>query len=193
MASEEIYELNHREFVVLGLIAEYPSHAYSINQRIDERGMRDWTSIGKSSIYNDLTNLEKNGLVESYREEVDNRIRKVYSISENGFKTLKENVYNILKDFIGKKDEDFYVAFSLLPILTNEQQIEAINSSLNKIKKHKKELEDMLEKNSHMPLNVRGLFVHPIKILGIDIEFLNWVLGEIKKEEGNIGSKTQDK
>ncbi len=193
MASEEIYELNHREFVVLGLIAEYPSHAYSINQRIDERGMRDWTSIGKSSIYNDLNNLEKNGLVESYREEVDNRIRKVYSISENGFKTLKENVYNILKDFIGKKDEDFYVAFSLLPILTNEQQIEAINSSLNKIKKHKKELEDMLEKNSHMPLNVRGLFVHPIKILGIDIEFLNWVLGEIKKEEGNIGSKTQDK
>ena len=65
------YELNHREFVVLGLVAEFPSHAYSINQRIDERGMRAWTSIGKSSIYSDLNNLEEKGLVDSYREEVD--------------------------------------------------------------------------------------------------------------------------
>jgi DNA-binding PadR family transcriptional regulator len=52
------YDLNHRAFVLLGLVAETPSHAYNIDQRIKERGMRNWTNIGTSSIYNIINNLE---------------------------------------------------------------------------------------------------------------------------------------
>ena len=193
MTIESNYELNHREFVVLGLIAEFPSHAYSINQRIDRRGMRDWTSIGKSSIYSDLNNLEKSKLVDSYREEVDNRIRKVYRITDYGFEILKKKTYNVIKEFIGKNDENFYVAFSMLPILTKEKQIKAITNSINKIKININGLENMLTENSHMPLNVRGLFVHPIKILEIDIVFLNWVLEEIKKRGGKVDPKASGK
>jgi len=193
MTTVRYYDLNHREFVILGLIAEFSSHAYSINQRIDERGMRDWTSIGKSSIYSDLNNLEKSKLVDSYREEVDNRIRKVYKITDYGFEILKKKTYKVLREFIGKNDENFYVAFSMLPILTKEQQTEAITNSLNNITKHKKALENMLNENSNMPLNVRGLFVHPIKILGIDIEFLEWVLEEINKGGGKVGPEAYGK
>ncbi len=173
--------LTHRQFVLLGLIAEVPSHAYNINQRIEERGMRDWTAIGKSSIYRIIGELEDAEFVEFYEEEVDNRIRKVYTITDQGFKILKKKAYNVISEFIGKKDEDFYVAFSMLPILTKKQQIDAITKSLKKIKTHQRELEKMLEEISHMPLNVRGLFVHPIKILGTDIEFLEWALKEIQK------------
>ena len=139
MTSEIEYVLNHREFVILGLVAEFSSHAYSINQRIDERGMREWTSIGKSSIYSDLNNLEENKLVESHREEVDNRIRKVYTITDFGSKILKTKTYNVLREFIGKNDEDFYIAFSMLPMLTQEEKIETITNSLNMIRKNKKE------------------------------------------------------
>ena len=177
----EEYMLNHRAFVLLGLVAEIPSYAYNINQRIEERGMRDWTNIGKSSIYNIITKLEEDGLVESYIEEVDNRIRKIYTITDYGSEILRNKAYNVISEFIGKNDEDFYVAFSMLPILTKKQQIDAITKSLKKIKTHQRELERMLEEISHMPLNVRGLFVHPIKILGIDIEFLEWALKEIQK------------
>ncbi|MFX0080578.1 MAG: PadR family transcriptional regulator [Candidatus Hodarchaeota archaeon] len=176
--------LNHAEFIVLGLIAELPSHAYNINKRIEERGMRNWTRIGRSSIYRVIKNLEKKGLTNKWLEEVDNRTLKVYNITEKGSIVLKEKIFNTIKEFIGRNDEDFYVAFSMLPILTEEQQIEAFTNSLNRIIKHKKELEDMLEENSKMPLNVRGLFLHPIKILGTDIEFLNWVLDKIKNGEG---------
>ncbi|MCK4687498.1 MAG: helix-turn-helix transcriptional regulator [Candidatus Lokiarchaeota archaeon] len=177
----EEYILNHRAFVLLGLVAELPSYAYNINQRIEERGMRDWTNIGKSSIYNIITKLEEDGLVESYIEEVDNRIRKIYTITDYGSEILRNKAYNVISEFIGKNDEDFYVAFSMLPILTKKQQIDAITKSLKKIKTHQRELEKMLEEISHMPLNVRGLFVHPIKILGTDIEFLEWALKEIQK------------
>lgn len=185
--------LNHAEFIVLGLIAEYSSHAYDINKRIEERGMRDWTNIGRSSIYRVIKNLEKKGLTNKWIEEVDNRTLKVYNITENGFRILKEKVFNVISEFMGKKDEDFYVAFSMLPLLSQEEQIKAINHSLDKIKKHKKGLERMLEQNSHTPLNVRGLFEHPIRILGTDIEFLVWVLEEIKKGGGQIDPKSYGK
>ena len=188
-----IISLNHAEFIVLGLIAENPSHAYNINKRIEERGMRDWTNIGRSSIYRVIKSLEKKGLTDKWIEEIDNRTLKVYNITENGSRVLKEKVFNVIKEFIGKKDEDFYVAFSMLPILTQKQQFEAITNSINNIKKDIKGLEDMLEENSHMPLNVRGLFVHPIKILEIDIEFLNWVLEEIEKGGGKVDPEVYDK
>ncbi len=187
------YVLNHRAFVLLGLVAEIPSHAYNINQRIEERGMREWTKIGKSSIYNIITKLEEDGLVESYTEEVDNRIRKIYTITDYGSDILKNKVYKVLSEFIGKNDEDFYIAFSMLPILTREQQIDAIRKSLKKIKNNRKRLEKMLKDNSYMPLNVRGLFFHPIKILETDIEFLEWVLEEIKKRGGKVDSEAYGK
>jgi len=113
--------LSHKQFVILGLIAEEPSHAYSINQRINERGMRAWTAIGKSSIYRIILELEKIKLVEYYEEEVDHRKRKVYTVTDYGIKILKEKVYNVIKGFIGKNDEDFYVAFSMLPLLNKKK------------------------------------------------------------------------
>lgn len=189
MTSTKPYKLTHREFVVLGLISEESSHAYKIDKKIEERGMRDWTSIGTSSIYSDLNNLDENGFVDSYHEEHDNRMRRVYEITEKGLSNLKKKAYNVLREFYGKNDEDFYVAFSMLPILSKEEQIEAISHSIRKIKNHIGELNAMLEENSKMPLNVTGLFIHPIKIMEADVEFLEWVLKKIKEGKGNFNPK----
>ena len=182
MSVEEDLGLSHVAFAVLGLVAEHPCHGKDINERIEERGMREWTAIGKSSIYGVLKNLKKKDLVGSWVEEEDNRMVKMYQITPKGEIVLKSQIYRILNEFIGKNDQDFYMAFSMLPVLSQEEQIEAITNSLNSIRENKKELEQMLNKNSKMPLNVRGLFVHPIKILETDIEFLEWVLEEIKEE-----------
>lgn len=183
------YQLNHSEFIVLGLIAEEPSHAYQLNEKIKERGMRDWTSIGKSSVYRVIKSLRKEGYAERWIEEVDNRVIKVYQITEKGLKTLKKHVYEVLKCFYGRNDEDFYVAFSMLPLLSKEKQIEALNYSIENMKIHITELKQMLEENSQMPLNVTGLFIHPIEILKTDIKFLEWVLEQIKKGKGSAVPK----
>ncbi len=184
--------LSHKQFVVLGLIAETPSHAYNINQRIEERGMRDWTAIGKSSIYRIMIELEDTNLVEYYEEEVDHRKRKVYTITDYGAKILKEKVYNVIKGFIGKNDEDFYVAFSMLPLLNTDQLIEAFSYSIEIMKQHKIELENMLNVNPNFPINVSGLFIHPIKILETDILFMEWVIEKIK-EGDEYGKKIPGK
>ncbi len=193
------YTLKHRAFVILGLISEKMHeggcHAYDINKRIEERGMRDWTNIGVdfsfSTIYRTLDRLENDELVESFEEEIDNRTRKNYKITEFGYDILKKKVYNVLYNYIGKMDEDFYVAFSMFPILSLEEQIEAFSHTLEIIKTHRKELKNMLDEMlsnfSGMPINVTGLFIHPIKILETDEEFFEMVLEEVKKVEGNIG------
>ena len=115
MAELDDYELDHKGFIILGLVAEYPngSHAYSVNTRIEERGMRAWTNIGKSSIYRIANDLEKQGLVESFEEEYDNRVRKIYKVTDFGFHMLKDKTYNVLKEFYGRNDKDFYVAFPI--------------------------------------------------------------------------------
>ncbi len=195
----ENYALKHRAFVILGLISEKMHeggcHAYDINKRIEERGMRDWTNIGVdfsfSTIYRTLDRLENDELVESFEEEIDNRTRKNYKITEFGYNILKKKVYNVLYNYIGKKDEDFYVAFSMFPILTLEEQIEAFSHALETIKTHRIELRNMLDEMlsdfSKIPINVTGLFIHPIKILETDEEFFEMILEEIKKFGGKIG------
>jgi DNA-binding PadR family transcriptional regulator len=194
----ENYNLKHRSFVILGLINEKMHeggcHAYDINKRIEERGMRDWTNIGLdfslSTIYRRLDRLENDELVVSFEEMSDNRTRKIYKITEYGYKILRKKVYDVLNNYLGKKDEDFYIAFSMFPILSPEEQIEVFSHALILIKKHRMELKHMLDemlKNfPQVPVNVTGLFIHPIKILKTDEEFFEMVLQEIKKVEGRI-------
>lgn len=199
MSDPKQYNLKHRHFVILGLLAEDPQgdHAYNINKKIDERGMRNWTNIGVdislSTIYRILDRLENNRLLESFSEEVDNRPRKVYKLTNLGYSALKQKIYTVLKEFYGKEDEDFYVAYSMFPILTKEEQIEVFTHSLNKIKTHKKELEEMLKENAQYPMTITGLFKHPIMILQTDIEFLEWVLKEINEGKSELGPKAYNK
>ncbi|TFF87615.1 MAG: PadR family transcriptional regulator [Promethearchaeota archaeon] len=183
-SQEHKYSLNHSEFIVLGLISEEPSHAYGLNEKIKKRGMRDWTSIGKSSVYRVIKDLEEEGLAERWIEELDNRVVKMYQITDKGRRILKNHVYYVLKEYYGKYDEEFYVAFSMLPLLSKEELIEAISHSVEIIKAHINELKKMLEENSEMPLNVTGLFIHPIEVLKTDRKFLEWVLEELKKGKG---------
>jgi len=46
----------------------------------------------------------------------------------------------------------------------------------------------MLKGNPNYPINVSGLFIHPIKILETDILFMEWVIEKIN-EGDEFGSK----
>ena len=196
-------ELNHNQFTLLGLVSEgepeyqyQATYPYMINKKIKERGMKAWTNMGemgRSSIYRILKELESLKLITHYTEEVDNRRRKVYSITEKGITLLKKRIYKVISTFMGKNDEDFYVAFSMLPLLRQRQQIQAFTKSIEKITNHIKELEEMLKENAQFPLNVIGLFMHPIEILKTDVKFLRWVLEEVKKGKGKVSYSDYNK
>ena len=80
-------ELTDSELLVLGLVCEMPRHGYELEQVIETRGMREWTSIGFSSIYFVLGKLEKMSLVSAGKPSGP-KARKVYSITDRGLKAL---------------------------------------------------------------------------------------------------------
>ena len=76
------------EITILSLIAESSRHGYEIEQVIEQRGMRDWTEVGFSSIYYLLKKLERDRLIEGRLEKPPGRgpARKVYHITQEGRK-----------------------------------------------------------------------------------------------------------
>ncbi|NOX28864.1 MAG: winged helix DNA-binding protein [Actinobacteria bacterium] len=82
-------ELTNAEFAVLSLLGEAPRHGYELEQVIAERGMRDWTEIGFSSIYYVLAKLEKADLV-THETAAHPKAAKVFSPTEAGYRTLAD-------------------------------------------------------------------------------------------------------
>ncbi|MFC1961316.1 helix-turn-helix transcriptional regulator [Chloroflexota bacterium] len=85
------------ELVVLSLVAEGPQHGYQIQQAIEARGVRAWTTIGFSSVYYVLNKLEENGLLHSkMTASPRGPARKVYSLAEAGRRILQTAVADLL-------------------------------------------------------------------------------------------------
>lgn len=80
--------LTDADLLVLGLLAEMPRHGYELEQVIDDRGMREWTEIGFSSIYFVLNKLERLKLVKAGKTS-GVKARKRYSLTEAGTKAVK--------------------------------------------------------------------------------------------------------
>jgi len=83
-------DLTTAELTLLGLLVEKPRHGYELEEVITERGMREWTEVGFSSIYYLLAKLRDRGLI----TEVDTpaatprsgrgKARKVYGPTADG-------------------------------------------------------------------------------------------------------------
>ena len=73
------------ELVVLGLLAEEPMHGYDLLERFRSRSMGFWVEVGKASVYQALSRLEKRGLVVGKaREGSEGPDRRVFRITRSG-------------------------------------------------------------------------------------------------------------
>ncbi|WP_072482319.1 helix-turn-helix transcriptional regulator [Amycolatopsis australiensis] len=79
--------LTDAELTVLGLVAERPRHGYELDEVVAERGMRDWTALGFSSIYYVLGKLRDRGLVAEVPEKrAHAKAKKTFTATEAGRK-----------------------------------------------------------------------------------------------------------
>src|SRR5262245_58852037 len=86
------------ELLVLGLVGEMPRHGYQLAHEIDQRGMREWTPIGFSSIYFLLGKLEQKHLVRS-KEPDREKAKKVYTVTAAGRKALVSEAFASLSTY----------------------------------------------------------------------------------------------
>lgn len=76
--------LTDAELTILGLLVEAPRHGYDLEKVIDERGIRNWTALGFSSIYYVLDKLAARGLIEPTATQRTGKSRTPYRATQQG-------------------------------------------------------------------------------------------------------------
>jgi DNA-binding PadR family transcriptional regulator len=122
--------MTNAELAVLSLVVECPRHAYDIEQVIAERGMRDWTDVGFSSIYYLLGKLEKAGLIEGRSEPGGGAgpARRVYSPTAGGLSAWTAASLEALSTPQAKMP--FLLGLSSLPGLPEDEALAAAQACL---------------------------------------------------------------
>lgn len=95
-----IRNLTASETVLLGLVSEKPRHGYQIEALIEERGLREWTEIGFSSIYYLLRRLQEAKLISPTEEEgarqARTKTRRTFEITDEGRRCLQEALLHMI-------------------------------------------------------------------------------------------------
>ncbi len=173
--------MTNAELAVLGLIAEESRHGYDIEQSIEQRGMRDWTEIGFSSIYYLLNKLEKDGMVNSQLQQLVGKgpARKVYSITADGKKALTAGALAALSmPQFGSKS--FLLGLSNLPVIPPESLVPALNSYAAQLGESLKHLEEREKQQRPLAPFVEAIFDYSQVLIEAELNWLRKFILEVE-------------
>lgn len=174
---------------VLGFINYKSSHGYEILNTIKTRKMDVWAGIKTPSVYNALQWLEsKSFIVGETQIEGNNPPKKVYSLTEEGKKYLKELVINYLsEDSVGV---DYWLALSFsYRTMTNSQFIEMMEMRLRHLEEHiscDKEVISRIEREQaeqELPFIHKHLLKMGASVHEVEINLIKDILKEAKEDK----------
>jgi len=172
--------MTNAELAILTLVAEKPSHGYQIEQIIEQRGMREWTEIGFSSIYYLLKKLEQKGLISSQLEEAElGPARKIYHITPQGVQALHVGLLEALSI-----PQPRYTSFSLgignLPVIKKHKAHNALSSYQTALAERLDHVQNRWDQQKPLPYFVDALFDYSTSMIRAE---LNWVNKFIRQLE----------
>jgi DNA-binding PadR family transcriptional regulator len=173
--------LTNAEFSILSLVAEQPRHGYQIEQIIEERGMRQWTQVGFSSIYYVLGKLEQKGLVKVTAEVQEGRgpARKVFGLTPEGDVALKQAIETALSE-----PQPCYppilLGLAALPRLDAQAVIEALQAYRANITAQRETMRQNRSAQPGIPYFVEAMFEYSEALMGAE---LKWLAGFIQRVE----------
>lgn len=150
--------MTNAELAILSLIAERPRYGYQIEETIEERGMREWTDIGFSSIYYLLKKLTGAGLLtQETRESNVGPARKVYTATQAGIAALRDGTLNALADPDGG-ERDLLLGLSNLPLLTPAEALDVLRTRLDRLHERRTWIARRQAQQQPLPDHVDALF-----------------------------------
>jgi len=178
--------MTNAELAVLSLIAEQPRHGYEIEHVIEERGMRDWTEVGFSSIYYLLKKLEKAGLIEGRIEQAAGRgpARKVYHITPAGQAAWQDATLDALS-VPRRCYTPFQLGLANLPGISHDGALSALGQYRDGLAERREYVRARWARgDGQFPVYVDAMF--DLSLTMIEAE-LKWVEGFIEQlEEVNV-------
>jgi DNA-binding PadR family transcriptional regulator len=174
--------MTNAELAILTLIAEAPRHGYQIEQVIEERGMREWTELGFSSIYYLLKKLEKDGLI---RGRVERHVgqgpaRKVYSLTAAGKEAVRAGVIAALS-VPQKPYPPLQLGLANLPGISQAEAVRALESYRDHLDERLTGLKEKRDRQQPLPYFVEAMFSHSLALLEAESR---WTKRFIKQLEG---------
>ena len=182
MKIDEI-SLTNAEFSILSLLAEQPSHGYQIEQVIEQRGMRQWTQVGFSSIYYLLTKLEKKGLVEVAAEVQDGKgpARKVFGLTSAGEEALQQAVRTALSE-PQPRYPLVLLGLAALPRLSKQSAIKALQDYRTGILNQRQLMRRNQSDQPDQPYFVEAMFDYSEALMEAELEWLDRFIQRVEKE-----------
>ena len=165
--------MTNAEFAILSMVAEQPRHGYQIEQVIEERGMREWTEVGFSSIYYLLKKLEKQGLIEGRTERQAGRgpARVVYQTTPAGEDALRASVIDALST-----PRPCYSPLQLglanLLLVSNAEALAALRRYRDALSERLKHVQARWESHGPLPFFVDAMFDHSIAMIQAELRWI---------------------
>jgi len=175
--------MTNAELAILSLIAEKPRHGYAIEQTIRERGMREWTEIGFSSIYYVLNKLEKEGFIKSSLEKAEGKgpARKIYAVTDAGREVQLAETYRALS-LPRREVRPFLLGLSNLPVLDAAQSLEALRSYRQELQLRQEHLLRRATEQSNPPFYVEAMFDYSLMLLQAELKWLDEFIRTVEEE-----------
>jgi DNA-binding PadR family transcriptional regulator len=171
------------ELAILSLVVEKPRHGYEIEQVIEERGMREWTEVGFSSIYYVLKRLEAEGLLEGQLQERGRGpARKVYEATPTGRKAYQAAVLNALA-VPRRCYSAFLLGLSGLPDVPVSEALNALTQYHAVMVGRRDNVQASWERQRPLPGFIDAMFDYSVTMIQAEI---TWVEGFIAKTAANV-------
>jgi DNA-binding PadR family transcriptional regulator len=166
--------LTDAELLVLGLVAEMPRHGYELEQVIEQRGMREWTQIGFSSIYFVLGQLQKLGLVAA-ETPAGPKAKKVFRVTDAGRMTLVDQSLAALRT-VRPSYGSVLLGMAHWPVLERDAALGALKERGAAVQAELNRLGDIQVAQQPLPDYVEALFDYALGQLRAEAKWVRQTL-----------------
>ena len=173
-------DLTDSELLVLGLVAEMPRHGYELEQIIEQRGMREWTQIGFSSIYFVLGKLKKMGLVTA-KKTAEATAKKIHAVTDAGCAALVTQTLTALGSFRPTYSSAL-LGMVHWPVLERGAALGALQARSAAIESELARLENILFEQQPLPDFVEALFDFTLGQLKAEAEWVTRTLEYMERK-----------
>jgi DNA-binding PadR family transcriptional regulator len=173
------------EAAILGLLCERPQYGYDLDRTINDRGMRNWTRIGFSSIYYVLKRLERSSLIRSGLEAVEGKpSRRNYTITEKGRMAMREKVASALSGS-PKLISSFDLGLANITLLSRDEAAECLHKHIASLDERARFLENGIAESMGRgdPYRITMLFELPLVQLEAERECIEKMIIRIDRGE----------
>ena len=173
--------MTNAELAILSLLVEQPRHGYEIEQVIEERGMRDWTEVGFSSIYYLLKKLEREGFIAGQLQEAGRGpARKVYRATLAGQEAYHAGVLDVLS-VPRRWYSPLLLGLAGLPRVPRDDAVAVLQQYREALVARRGYVQDRRERQRPLPGFIDAMFDYSVALIGAELE---WVGGFIERLEG---------